>query len=112
MCSVSLGPEGCIVTRPRPINTAGKLRSIASKARQIDHAAASISLEKHLIHKLEVAANAGQEHLDLPFDSLNINEEQANVLVKFLTREGFETYIDKSFKGIEGNSWLFITWNT
>jgi hypothetical protein len=89
MCSVSIGPEGCAVSRPKPAKLADKLRMIAVETHRKDNAISGLSITEQIKHTALAFAKQGHLNMSVHFNAYDLNREQAEPIADALRRDGF-----------------------
>ncbi len=116
MCSVSIGPEGVVSSRPQPAKMADKLRIIAGDAKLQFHQAKTQRLVDQLLWRATQAAKRGDLSISLWLSDLGITKESAELVSDELKREGFKCTISNEITAHYSNTdWdsddlLFISW--
>lgn len=116
MCSVSIGPEGVISSRPKPAKLADKLRIISSDARIKMHQTKSQSLADQIRWQSKEAAKQGKLSISIWFSDLDLTKELAEMVSRELERDGFKCTITNEITAQYSNTdWdsedlLFVSW--
>ena len=116
MCSVSIGPEGVVSSRPQPAKMADKLRIIASDARLKEHQTKSQSLTEQVKFMAHEAAKQGKVSLHIWCGDRNISKQDAETVARELVRDGFKCTVTREITAWYSNTdWdedelLFVSW--
>jgi hypothetical protein len=116
MCSVSMGPEGVVHTRPNPTNLAGKLKIIARDSQYREHQIKTQRLVDQIIWRATQAAKRGDLKISIWLSDLGITKETAEMVAEELKRDGFKCTVSNEITAMYSNTdWdsddlLLISW--
>lgn len=116
MCSVSVGPEGSVISRPNPAKLADKLRIITGDAMVENHRIKTQRLADQLVWRATQAAKQGLFSISIWLRDLGITKEAAEMAAEELKRDGFKCTISDEVTAYYSNTdWdsenlLFISW--
>lgn len=95
MCSVSIGPEGVIASRPAPASLASKYRIIASDARHKDREAEESQTPiARCRWRAFQAAKQGQFSVAILVYTFKLSKAEIDVMVTELQRDGFRCVVN------------------
>lgn len=116
MCSVSIGPEGVVSSRPQPANLADKLRIIANDALALEHQTTFQTPTERVTFMARMAAKQGKKSLHIWCGDRNISKQDAETVARELVRDGFKCTVTREITAWYSNTdWdedelLFVSW--